>query len=242
MTKTNFSDKKSLKSKKSPKFATTMMWVDSVDAIDMMMKGVLVGIVTSAPMGPVGVLTVQRTLNKGRWYGFVTGVGATVSDLIYAMITGLGMSFMLEFVEKPSTMLYSKLLGGIMLFFFGLYAYKSTPSPPHRPSGKMGSLTHNALTGFFVTLSNPLIIFLFMALFARFNFICPDRPLEQFVGFLGLVAGALLWWLSLTSALQHLGNRVQMDTVRLLNRLLGALVMSVSVIGLALTLINDLWK
>ena len=59
-----------------------------MNAIDLAVRGMVVGIVASAPMGPVGVLTVQRTLNKGRWYGFATGCGAAMSDLIYAVMTG----------------------------------------------------------------------------------------------------------------------------------------------------------
>ena len=64
-----------------------------VDLMELALKGILIGIIASAPMGPVGVLTIQRTLKKGRWYGLVTGLGAAVSDIIYAMVTGLGMSF-----------------------------------------------------------------------------------------------------------------------------------------------------
>lgn len=63
-----------------------------IDILGMILKGVLIGIIASAPMGPVGVLCIQRTLNKGRWYGFVTGIGAAMSDIIYAMLTGFGMS------------------------------------------------------------------------------------------------------------------------------------------------------
>ena len=74
------------------------MWIESVNAIDLAVRGMVVGIVASAPMGPVGVLIVQRTLNKGRWYGFATGIGAALSDLIYAVMTGLGMSFMMDFI------------------------------------------------------------------------------------------------------------------------------------------------
>lgn len=75
-----------------------------IDILDLMFKGVLIGILASAPMGPVGVLCIQRTLNKGRWYGFVTGIGAAVSDIFYALITGLGMSFVMEFIEKGSNL------------------------------------------------------------------------------------------------------------------------------------------
>ena len=97
-----------------------MLWIESVNALDLAVRGMVVGIVASAPMGPVGVLTVQRTFNKGRWYGFATGCGAAVSDLIYAMMTGLGMSFVMDFVEKPTQMFYLKILGSILLFRFCL--------------------------------------------------------------------------------------------------------------------------
>ena len=99
-----------------------MMFVRSVDVIDLILKGLMIGIIASAPMGPIGILVVQRTLKKGRWYGFATGVGAALSDIVYAVITGLGMSLVLDFIEKPSTLLYLRLGGSIMLFFFGLWS------------------------------------------------------------------------------------------------------------------------
>ena len=68
--------------------------------LDIVFKGLLIGIIASAPMGPVGVLCVQRTLNKGRWYGFVTGCGAALSDIIYAGITGLGYGYGGRFCEQ----------------------------------------------------------------------------------------------------------------------------------------------
>lgn len=69
----------------------------------------------SAPMGPVGVLCIQRTLNKGRWYGFVTGIGACVSDFIYALFTGVGMSFVMDFVSNERTRFLLQISGSIVL-------------------------------------------------------------------------------------------------------------------------------
>ena len=212
------------------------MWIESVNAIDLAVRGMLVGIVASAPMGPVGVLTVQRTLNKGRWYGFATGIGAAVSDLIYALMTGLGMSFMMDFIEKPTTVFYLKLLGSILLFCFGAYTYSVKPAEPHKPSGKRGTLWHNMFTGFAITVSNPLIVFLFLALFARMGFVVPDHPVEQTLGYAGVATGAVVWWFCLTTALNRIGSRIDMGTIRLLNRLLGLLVMVASIVGLFYTL------
>ena len=78
------------------------MFIDVGTILNIIWKGLLIGIVASAPMGPVGVLCVQRTLNKGRWYGFVTGCGAALSDLIYALITGLGMSFVFDYLTSSA--------------------------------------------------------------------------------------------------------------------------------------------
>ena len=89
-----------------------MVFAHSVDVIDLILKGLTIGIIASAPMGPIGILVVQRTLKKGRWYGFATGIGAALSDIVYAVITGFGMSLVLDFIEKPSTLLYLRLIGG----------------------------------------------------------------------------------------------------------------------------------
>lgn len=76
-------------------------------------KGLLIGILVSAPMGPVGMLCIQRTLSKGRWHGFVTGLGAMVSDIIYAMLTSLGMGVVVNFVEANQAPL--QLAGSLVL-------------------------------------------------------------------------------------------------------------------------------
>ena len=68
--------------------------VSQITILEIVIKGVLIGIVASAPMGPVGVLCIQRTLNKGRIYGLVTGTGAALSDILYALLTGYGLSFL----------------------------------------------------------------------------------------------------------------------------------------------------
>ena len=73
-----------------PQYATFQDWLQDTSYIEMIIKGLLIGIIASAPMGPVGILCIQRTLNKGRWEGFATGAGASLSDIIYAIITNGG--------------------------------------------------------------------------------------------------------------------------------------------------------
>lgn len=81
-------------------------------------KGFLIGLLVSAPMGPINMLTIQRTLNRGRWHGFMTGLGATLSDLVYALITLVGLSFVADFFDEYEQII--QILGSVILFFFGL--------------------------------------------------------------------------------------------------------------------------
>ena len=170
-----------------------------INIVDLVFKGMLIGMVASAPMGPVGILCVQRTLNKGRRYGFVTGIGAAVSDIIYAGITGFGMAFVMDFINNDQNKFYLQIIGSALLLGFGVYTWRSDPTKNMRQSGmQRGTIWYNTWTAFLVTFSNPLIIFLFMALFAQFAFVIPDHPFEMLVGFASIVGGALLWWYGLS--------------------------------------------
>ena len=210
-----------------------------INIVDLVFKGMLIGMIASAPMGPVGVLCVQRTLNKGRWYGFITGVGAAASDMIYAAITGLGMSFVMDFVTNEQNKFYLQLIGSTVLLVFGVFTWRSDPTKNMHMSGKQrGTLTHNGITAFFVTLSNPLIVFLFMALFAQFAFVIPDRPFEMFIGFLSIVAGALLWWFGLTWLVDQIRTKFDNQGIRIINQIIGMVVIVFSLVVLFGTVTN----
>lgn len=221
------------------KFADVMPFEFHIDILDIIFKGMLIGILVSAPMGPVGILCVQRTLNKGRWYGFVTGIGATASDLIYALITGLGMSFVMNLVYNSQNRFILQIAGSIMLLFFGIYSWRSNPVKNiHRSSKTKGTLFHNGLTAFFVTLSNPLIILLFMAVFAQLAFIMPGKPLEMCIGYLSIIAGALLWWFGLTWLIDKIRNKFEETGIIIINKVIGSVVILISLIILLGTVFN----
>ena len=199
----------------------------------------LIGIVASAPMGPVGVLCVQRTLNKGRWYGFVTGIGASISDIIYALITGLGMSFVMDLITEPQTLFFLRIFGSLLLMGFGIFCWRTDPTKNMHISGKKkGSLFHNGFTAFLVTFSNPLIIFLFMASFAQFTFVIPNHPLEMFLGYISIVIGALLWWYGLTWLIDKVREKFDTNGILLINKIIGSAVIVLSIIILIGTIFN----
>lgn len=190
-------------------------------------------------MGPVGVLCVQRTLNKGRWYGFITGIGAAVSDMMYAAITGYGMSYVMDVLSNQQTKMYLQIVGSIMLLLFGLYTYRSDPTKKIHNSGNgKGTLWHNGVTAFLVTFSNPLIIFLFLACYAQFAFVMPNHPFEMFVGFLSIVFGALLWWYGLTWLIDKIRGKFDANGIKIINQFIGSVVVLCSIIMFLGTVTN----
>ncbi len=210
-----------------------------IDLLELILKGIIIGIIASAPMGPVGILCIQRTLKKGRWYGFVTGIGAAFSDIIYALITGLGMSFVMDLITNPTNKFWLQISGSVVLMLFGVYCWKSNPaSHVHQSSQNKGSYSHNGFTAFLLTFSNPLILLLFMASFAQFNFVIPNHAFEMSFGYIGIFGGALMWWFGLTWLVDKIREKFDIDGISILNKIIGAVVVIFSLIVLVGTVFN----
>ncbi len=221
------------------KFAPEMVFPIHINIVDLVLKGMLIGMIASAPMGPVGILCVQRTLNKGRRYGFLTGIGAAASDIIYAGITGFGMAFVMDFINNEQNKFYLQIIGSVMLLAFGIFTWRSDPTKKIRRSGKQrGTYWYNTWTAFLVTFSNPLIVFLFMGLFAQFAFVIPDHPVEMLIGFASIVGGALLWWYGLTWVVDKVRAIFDESGIHIINQVIGVVVIIFSVIFLFGTITN----
>lgn len=221
-------------------------FVGQISIVEIMLKGIIIGIIVSAPMGPVGVMCIRRTLNKGRWHGFMTGIGASVSDLVYATITALGMSFVFDFINNAHNMFFLQVVGSILLFFFGLHTFRTNPhSYRANPMDKLGSypvtkskLAYNFATGFALAISNPLVILMFVALFARMSFVLPELDFaERVAGYASIWMGAVVWWFAITWLVGKLGSRFDVRGIWLLNRVIGSAVMIFGILGIAYTLI-----
>jgi len=216
-----------------------MPFTFQIDILNTIFKGVIIGMLASAPMGPVGILCVQRTLNKGRWYGFVTGVGATASDLFYALITGLGMSFVMDLITNARNQFFLQIVGSLVLLVFGFASFFSNPTKNMHKSGTTkGTYFHNGLTAFLLTLSNPLIVLLFMACFAQLAFVIPGHPMVMMIGYLSIVAGAMLWWFGLTWLIDKIRVQFNDNGIVIINKVIGSVVIVFSLIVLFGTAFN----
>ena len=194
-------------------------------------RGLAIGILVSAPMGPIGILCIQRTLNKGRWSGFVTGLGAALSDLIYALLTGLGMSIVIDFIEANQNIL--QILGSLVLVGFGLYLYRQNPAKNIRKANSsINTFTQDFITAFLLTFSNPLILIIYIFLFARFNYFLQESQMEHHVvGYLSILLGAVSWWFLITYVINKVRARFNVRSIWLINRGIGIIIIIMSIVG-----------
>ncbi len=205
---------------------------------EITISGLLVGILVSAPMGPIGMLCIQRTLNKGRWPAFCTGLGAALSDLIYSMLTGLSLSFVTDFINAHHSVL--QIIGSFIIIAYSFYLYRVKPqqalSAPNIPAN---TYWRDFVTGFLLTFSNPLIIFFIMTLFAQFNFLSPEfKGYHYIAGYIGLLIGAVLWWFCVTTGVDKVRSRFTAATIVKINRVLAVILTFIAVAGIAWGLID----
>lgn len=197
-------------------------------------RGIAIGLLISAPMGPIGMLVIQRTLGKGRWPGFFTGVGAALSDLIYCLLTGFCLSFITEFIDEHQLII--QLIGSVVLAAFGYYLFRKNPTRSLRAADiKASNYWSDFVTGFLLTFSNPLILFFIIGLFARFNFILPEFGVHHHIlAYFTIFGGALMWWYGVTTLVHRLGRRINVRSLKLINRIIGMLLIVMAVIGLVM--------
>ena len=203
--------------------------------IDTMLTGILIGICVSAPVGPLGVLCIQRTLSRGKFHGFIPGMGANTSDIIYALLVSLGMSFILDFINTHQFLI--QLIGSIIILLFGLHLFLKKPKnqlPDIKTPRSKGDLISDYLSAFALCFSNPLIMFLFIGLFARFQIIESGNITNNIVSFISILIGATIWWILLTLIVGYFKNKFKLRELWIINKITGSIIILLSIIGIIL--------
>lgn len=206
--------------------------------LELIIKGIIIGLCISVPLGPIGMLCVQRTLTRGRRYGIVTGLGATASDLVYTLITLFFLRFIIGFIDEHR--LIFQIVGAVIVIIFGYFIFKSHPSAQPQPNeSSKHSLLSDFFTSFGLTFSNPFILFVLIALFARFTFIEEkSTAITYIVGISSILAGALIWWLFLTYIVSHFRNKLNLRGLRLINVITGTIIIVIGCAGLVMGILG----
>lgn len=192
-------------------------------AAEFLIKGFIIGFSIAAPVGPIGILCIRRTLERGKFVGFVSGLGAATADGLYGLIAGLGLTVISTFLIGQQ--IWLQLIGGSFLVYLGVKIFISKPSTLQAKSkGDQVLAAYNST--FFLTLTNPVTILSFLAIFSGTGLANSENG--SIIGMmlvLGVFLGSALWWLFLSSIAGVLKKRVNAFSLGIINKLSGSILL-----------------
>jgi threonine/homoserine/homoserine lactone efflux protein len=195
-----------------------------------LLKGLLIGFSIAAPVGPIGVLCIRRTLAEGRLAGFLSGLGAATADGLYGCVAAFGLTAFSNLLTAQSGWL--KLAGGVFLLYLGARTFFSRPAE-RQAEARGGSLLGSYLSTLFLTLTNPVTILAFLGIFAGLNL---GNTGGDYAAAGVLVAGVFLgsaaWWLTLSTLVGLLRERFTPAAMIWVNRLAGLVIFGFGVAAL----------
>jgi threonine/homoserine/homoserine lactone efflux protein len=199
---------------------------------DFFGRGLLLGLSIAAPVGPIGILCIRRTLTQGQISGFLSGLGAATADAIYGCIGGFGLTF-ISSVLIGQTMWF-RLIGGLFLCYLGFKTFRSALPLESAAIGTKQGLLGAYASSIFLTLTNPATILSFAAVFAGFGLTETSGNYFSAIALvLGVFAGSALWWLLLSIGVNLLRSRFNQHGLRWLNRISGALILGFGLVSLS---------
>ena len=208
-----------------------LLWTAFMEVLFDMLKGFLVGICASAPLGPVAILVIQKSLGKGHKAGFVSGLGATVADTTYAMIAIFALAIVQRFIDAHESLIL--LVGGAVLVLVGVsMAFTNPFKNKKRRKRDMTASPKDFGQAVAMAFSNPGAVFVMFTLFAFFG-LAGDAPQTWKVApiILSVSAGSVTYWFCMSWLISRFSRNISMKTVVWINRITGALIV---IVGIAL--------
>lgn len=212
---------------------------DAMEII-LLFKGIIAGFVIAAPVGPVGILCAQRTLQRGMAHGVVAGTGAAVADTIFGALAAFGLTFIAEFLLRNED--YLRLAGGFLLLAIGAHSLikkVKLESAPPTLTGTAGDL----LSTFMLTITNPITILTFSPVFLFLGAVVSDGDLGgAWTLIVGVFGGSMLWWVMLCTLTGFFRRKMTDNSLRLISRVSGGLIIFFGFLVLfSLTDVGERW-
>lgn len=193
-----------------------------MNLVFLIVSGIVIGLIAAAPIGPVNLICIRRTLAFGPLNGFMAGLGAAFGDGLFAAVIGFGVTAVSHWIEGYS--LYLQVIGGILLLGFGVHTYLTLPDPALKEEAKEkasepSSLMRIGVSTFALTMTNPATLFGFAAMFAGLTGLAGGQPtlFEAGIVVISVFAGSALWWFTLTEIIGHLHTKIDARVMRIIN-------------------------
>jgi threonine/homoserine/homoserine lactone efflux protein len=200
--------------------------------LTIFIKGIIIGFAMAVPIGPIGIMCIRKTLTEGKLQGLMIGLGAATADLIYACVAAFGLTIISSTLDSQK--FWIRVVGGIFLFIIGTKTFIAKPDDPNIPVSNDGNL-RSYLTTVFLTLTNPITIFAFIAVFAAFGLGSGLSYFSASALVVGVLIGSFLWFLLLTSGAILFRKKLNLEGLRWVNKIAGILIIisgGISIISL----------
>jgi len=187
--------------------------------IELLLGGIIVGLMVAVPVGPVNVLCIYRTIEAGWRSGVLSGLGAAAADMLYGAVAGFSITLVLQLIVREQ--FWIRFFGGILLVIIGAMYFFKRPQPLRAQKQDRGSGYSDCRSAFLLTLTNPTTVLSFLALLAALGM--GDRRQWWLTVFLvgGIFCGSMLWWIALSSIVNRFRDRFNDHTLLWMNRFAG---------------------
>jgi threonine/homoserine/homoserine lactone efflux protein len=201
-----------------------------IPALEIFLKGIVLGLTVSVPLGPVGILLINRTIKRGVLSGFFSGLGLATADTMLAIMAGLGFTFVIGFIREEKFFL--GLIAGVVVILVGVKVFLSNPVKEFRNKDKTnGSLWRDYITVFALSITNPYTILIFVAFFSAIHTYGNIKPeLIPFILISGIFVGAISWWLSLSFFVSRFNKKIRLRNIVRINLISGIAIIVIGVI------------
>ena len=195
----------------------------------LFIKGFVIGFSIAAPVGPIGILCIQRTLSGGNVQGLVTGLGAATADALYGFIAAFGLTFISNFLVDQS--IWFRIIGGLFLCYLGIRAFLRKPQEQTVSVANSTILSAYGTT-FFLTLTNPMTILFFAGIFAGLGIVSESiHYASAGLMVIGVFSGSGAWWLLLSGATGIFRNKISGGKLALMNKISGVVILAFGLIA-----------
>lgn len=198
---------------------------------DLFLKGLIIGIMVSVPLGPIGLLIIQKAVNKNRVAGIMSGFGVALADAVYAVIAGFSLTYVLDFIRKHE--LFFEIVAAVTLILLGLSIYFKNPIKEIRSIRKKGnSYFQDFIWTFLITMSNPGSVFIFLAVLTGSGVVLSiSEPMQALSIILGVFTGGSAWWIILASTVHIFRHRFNLRVLWWFNKIAGIIIILIVVIA-----------
>ena len=197
--------------------------------INFYFNGIIIGLILAAPVGPIGILCINRSLSRGFRSGFISGLGAASADAVYGAIAAFGLPLITDYLTNSIS--YIKFLGALLLLYIGMKTLNEIPNNKNQIVSMNRTLAEY-LSTLSLTITNPATIFTFIAIYSSFGFTDSKSLTDSIMLVLGIFMGSSIWWALLSYIASRVRNSVETIHFIWINRISGLLIISFAVVVL----------